>query len=462
MNESFDNTRTIIALATSMGSGSISVIRISGKDAICLVNKIFNGNDLIKAKANTTHYGKLIYKRKEIDQVIVSLFRSPHSYTGEDSIEISCHANPYIVNDIIECLIELGAYQANAGEFTLRAFLNGKIDLSRAEAVSNVIQAKSRAGVNNAIQQLEGMLYKKINFYKQAIIETIAHLEIDLDFADENIIIASPREIIKTIETFESEVADLVASYNYAKILSAGITMTIIGAPNVGKSTLLNTLLGEKRAITSHIPGTTRDTIHENLLMNDIYFKIIDTAGLRETDDHIEFEGIKRAKSKIKISDIILLLIDISKPLSEASQRLIEKTLNEYKNKIIIIANKKDLGESTDNFNKLNELNVPFVKISAKSGDGINELKNVILENISREYERFSDDIVITNMRQKKALEKSLKCIKRAKSVIVKGIGYEFAVVELREALSALGEITGETVTDDILNKIFSNFCIGK
>ena len=196
--------------------------------------------------------------------------------------------------------------------------------------------------------------------------------------------------------------------------------------------------------------------------MNDIYFKIIDTAGLRETADDIEFEGIKRAKSKIKISDIILLLIDISKPLSEVSQRLIEKTLNEYKNKIIIIANKKDLVESPDNFNKLKELNVPLVKISAKSGDGITELKNVIFENISREYESFSDDIVITNMRQKKALEKSLKCIKRAKSVIVKGIGYEFAVVELREALSALGEITGETVTDDILNKIFSNFCIGK
>jgi tRNA modification GTPase len=266
MNEAFDNTRTIIALATSMGSGSISVIRISGKDAISLVNKVFIGKDLIKAKANTIHFGKLFHKRKEIDQVLVSLFRSPHSYTGEDSIEISCHANPYIVNDIIECLIELGADQAKAGEFTLRAFLNGKIDLSRAEAVSNIIQAKSKAGVNNAIQQLEGRLYNKINFYRQEIIDTIAQLEIDLDFSEENIIIALPKEIINTINTFETEVAGLIASYNYAKILSSGITMTIIGSPNVGKSTLLNTLLGEKRAITSHIPGTQEQ--HATRFMN--------------------------------------------------------------------------------------------------------------------------------------------------------------------------------------------------
>lgn len=462
MNFQNDFSRTIVAPTTALGTGSISVIRISGKDAIVIVNNIFKGKDLTKVKANTIHFGHIMDGTYKIDQVLVSVFKSPHSYTGEDCLEISCHANPYIINDIIESLISCGADHAKPGEFTLRAFLNGRIDLSQAEAVAQIIQAKSKAGVKNALNQLDGSLLENINLCKKGIIDIISRLEIDLDFSEEAITIVSKIEINNKIIAIESKLKALIDSFNSARILSNGITMTIIGQPNVGKSTLLNTLLGENRAITSHIPGTTRDTIHENLLIKDILFKIIDTAGLRKTAGRIEIEGIRRAKSKIEISDIILLVIDTSEKMSKSSFELLSDVVQTYSEKIIIVANKIDKGKNQKTLQRIKSFKMPLVSISAKLPKNIHLLKEKIVKKTTLDYDTLAENIVINDLRQKNALIKAVRYLKSAARVNKKKLGNEFTTIELREALNALGEITGETVTEDILNNIFSNFCIGK
>jgi len=462
MYKTTDFNRTIIALATALGKGSISVIRVSGKQAISIVNKAFKGKDLSKAKGNTIHFGQIIFNSREIDHVLVSVFKAPHSYTGEHYVEISCHANPYIVDDIIKCLTGYGAFPAKAGEFTLRAFLNGKIDLSQAEAVANIIEAKSKAGVQNALKQLDGALNDEIKIIRENIIDIIANLEIDLDFSEENISIAPAHEIIQKIDKIQDRLRRLIHSFNYAKILSSGITMTIVGQPNVGKSTLMNSLLGEERVITSHIPGTTRDTVHENILINNVFFKLIDTAGLRETIDQIELKGIERTRSHVQTSDIILLVLDISQKIPPSSLSLIKDLIDDYKSKTIVVANKLDQGEKLSVVRQIKGFSVPYVKVSALTGAGIEQLHKVIVEKVSQEYEKFSDELVITNIRHKQIFEKTIEHLQSAKRALENSLGNEFTVVDLREALNILGEITGETITDDILNHIFANFCIGK
>ncbi len=462
MNKTTDFSRTIIALATALGGGSIAVIRMSGQSAIRMVNNVFEGRDLRQVAANTIHFGRIFYEDRNFDQVLVSVFKTPHSYTGEDYVEVSCHANPYIVDDIMDLLIRQGAHPAEAGEFTLRAFLNGKMDLSQAEAVAGIIRAKSRKGVKNSLDQLNGTLASKMMSVKKEMIDIVGLMEIDLDFAEENIEVTPKEEISSRLRKIEKQLRSLGSSYNYAKLLDGGIYLTLIGEPNVGKSTLLNQLLGENRAITSHIPGTTRDTIQENIVINDILFNLVDTAGLRESRDELEEQGIKRTKKQASRSDIVLLIVDASQKLSDLSWDLIRDTVAWIQAPVILVANKSDNGLMQDSLKKLHVLKIPIVKMSAKTGDGLQALKRAIVDTISKGFEKFTDDVIITSKRQKETIDKTTEHISQARLVLENKGGYEFATVDMRQALNTIGELTGETVTDDILNNIFKNFCIGK
>ena len=462
MNKITDFSRTIVALATALGSGSIAIIRMSGPDAIKIMNRVFKGKNLKEVPANTIHYGRIVDGDREIDQVMVSIFHSPHSYTGENYVEISCHANPFIVDDIIEVLMNQGAKTAKSGEYTLRAFLNGKLDLSQAEAVASIIQAKSRFGIQNSLEQLNGHLASRIMKFRQQLIDILGLMEVDLDFSEEEIEIIPHHQIISRLHKIEKNLESLKRSHNYAKLLEGGIHLTIIGEPNAGKSTLLNQLLGENRAITSHIPGTTRDTIHENIVINDILIKLVDTAGLRKTRDELESEGIKRTKSQASQADMVLIVVDTSNSISEASLKLIKESIDWIKGQVLLVANKIDQGMNENTLKKLSLLKRPIVKISALDRRGLKELENLIVDQVSAGFETYADDLIITSKRQTEVVKRTNIHIRDACKVLEEKGGFEFAAVDLRQALNVLGEITGETVTDDILNRIFANFCIGK
>jgi tRNA modification GTPase len=462
MDKTTDFSSTIIALATALGSGSIAVIRMSGPDAISIAAKVFSGKDLLTVPANTIHYGRIISENKVFDQVLISIFHAPNSYTGENYVEISCHANPFIVDDIMEVLMNRGARISRAGEFTLRAFLNGKMDLSQAEAVASIIKAKSRIGIKNSLEQLNGKLAAKIIETKQKLIEIIGSVEMDLDFAEEDPMALTRKKLLSQLNGLEKQLKELTSSYNYAKLLEGGVHLTIIGEPNVGKSTLLNQILGENRAITSHLPGTTRDTIHENIVINDILFKLVDTAGLRESRNAIEIEGIKRTQSQVSLADLILLVVDSSQMILERSWKLIVDTLDTIESQVILVANKADLGPDQAMLKQLKSTGKSVVKISAKTGKGLKDLEKSIMDNISRGFEKYAENLIITSKRQKEVLDRTVTHLNEACNILKENGGFEFAAVDLRQALDALSEITGETVTDDILNNVFANFCIGK
>jgi len=462
MSKITDFSKTIVALATALGAGSIAVIRISGSDAISIVNDIFSGSDLLKAEKNTIHFGQIINDNKEIDQVLISVFKSPHSYTGEDVIEISCHANPYIVNDVLDILISRGAVHAKPGEFTLRAFLNGKIDLSQAEAVSDIINAKTKQGLKNSMNQLDGVLTREIHYIKSTLIDILGLMEIDLDFSEENIKIASSEEIIQRLTDLKTQITHLINSYNYGKLFNGTLHMAIAGNPNTGKSTLMNRMVGESRAITSKIPGTTRDTLHENVVIDNIYFRLVDTAGLRKTEDQIESMGIDRAKKQILQSDIVLYVIDISVELSPKDFLFIDPVIKKTHDKIILVANKIDKKINRRTEELLKKLKMPVTDISAKSGEGFDSLRKEIITMVTSGLDLLGDEIVITSARHKDLLERTRINIDQGIKALALQHGFEFTTVDLREALNSLAEITGETATDDILNRIFENFCIGK
>jgi len=344
----------------------------------------------------------------------------------------------------------------------LRAFLNGKLDLSQAEAVAGIIKAKSRFGIKNSLEQLNGKLASRISDVRQELIDILGLMEIDLDFSEEEIEIIPNKKIISRLSRIQNKLHELKSSYNYAKLLEGGIHLTIIGEPNAGKSTLLNQLLGENRAITSHIPGTTRDTIHENIVINDVLIKLVDTAGLRITQDEVESEGIARTKSQASQADIVLLVVDISRPLSQESLKLLRNTVDWIKGQVVLVANKIDISIDKKSLDKLNQIGEIVVKISAADGSGLKELEKTIVNKVSEGFESYSDDLIITSNRQKEAIEKTIFHLENAKKIFEEDGGFEFVAVDLRQALDDLGEITGETVTDDILNNIFENFCIGK
>jgi tRNA modification GTPase len=460
---------TIAAIATPVGEGGISVIRVSGKDTFEITDRLFEGKRRIKdMPSHTAAFGNIISPEqsgKIIDEVVVVVFRSPNSYTGEDVVEISCHGGMLVTRTILNVLFDAGARHAQPGEFTKRAFLNGRLDLSQAEAVADIIHARTERAHRSSLDQLKGKLSNEIGKIRDDILNFCSLIELELDFAEESIELADHDEFISRTGNVICRLQDLIESFNIGKVYRDGIKVVLAGKPNAGKSSLLNTLLQENRAIVTDIPGTTRDTIEESLNIDGVLFRVIDTAGLRDTDDPIESEGVQRSLRQIERADMALMIIDYSQTLSDEDIRYIDSILGEMKGhnvEPLVVLNKIDIarGKQFDKTGTL--LHYPFVKLSAKTGEGVEVLKNqmVHLATHGKPYQEGS--VLVTNSRHRDALVRAKQSLELALASLKDGASGEFVSLDLRTALDALGEITGVVTTDDILNNIFSNFCIGK
>jgi len=461
---------TICALATP-GSGAIAVIRISGPDSIAIVEKIFHpvteGKLLAKQPPNTIHFGTIQDSDKLVDEVLVSLFRTPHSYTGEDSIEISCHGSPYIQQKILELLVVHGARPARAGEFTQRAFLNGKMDLSQAEAVADLIAAESEGAHRVALQQLRGGFSDRLKALRDRLLNFISMIELELDFSEEDVEFADRKELVTLVDEIASLIGELVSSFQLGNVLKNGVPVAIIGRPNVGKSTLLNAILNEERAIVSDIEGTTRDSIEDTINLEGITFRFIDTAGLRETADTIENLGIRRTYQKIGQASIVLLLTEASDDpdIIRRSIKAIREQLSEGQKHLVVVLNKSDrISES-----QLQELekgiplqdNEKIISISAEKRENIQGLTGLLLDIVNIGSIKHQD-VVISNIRHYNALKSAAESLTRVSDGLTSALPSDLLAQDIREALHYLGEITGEITTDEILGNIFKNFCIGK
>ncbi|MBZ0180727.1 MAG: tRNA uridine-5-carboxymethylaminomethyl(34) synthesis GTPase MnmE [Melioribacteraceae bacterium] len=448
------NEDTITAIATPPGEGAISIIRISGNDSFAVADKIFSGKvRLIDAVTHTIHYGKIRKGEEIIDDVLVSVFRNPNSFTGEDSIEISTHGNQLICGKIIELLVDSGVRLAEPGEFTKRAFLNGKLDLAQAEAVADIISARGEASLRGARNQLDGILSSKVNFLREMLINTSSLVELELDFAEEDLEFMSLEQIDTNIVKVLDEIEKLLSTYSFGRVLKDGINVALVGKPNVGKSSLLNYMLKEARAIVSEIPGTTRDTIREDFTFDGIYFKIYDTAGIRLTEDSIEKEGVERSRNVIKNADVVVFLNDINEGLDEELHSTLLNLTDDHR--IITVLNKIDIFSGE-------HLKKPVKYISALTGEGIEELLISIKEKAISSQSYSEKTAIVSNIRHYQSLKRAKESLLNARETVKTRLSGEFLSVDLRDAESALGEIIGIVTTDDILNNIFSKFCIGK
>jgi tRNA modification GTPase len=456
----FNNT--ICALSSPAGKGAIALIRISGPNVFPLLSVLFSKN-LNEAKGNTVHFGTIHENGKLIDEVLISVFRAPHSYTGEDLAEISCHASPFIIRKIISLLLKNGCETAQAGEFTLRAFLNKKIDLSQAEAVADLIASQSEAAHKLAMHQVRGGFSKEISGLREKLIHFASLLELELDFAEEDVEFADRKQFLDLIEQITFAVKNLADSFEYGNVIKNGIPVAIIGVPNVGKSTLLNAFLNENRALVSEIPGTTRDTVEDIITINGIDFRFIDTAGLRETKDIVESMGIERTYTKIKDAAILLYLVDavtLNKNEIKKNVEAIRKRAGENK-PIWIIVNKTDIVKKSEYLLQETEGNETLFFISAKEKIGITELKENLFEWVQASH--FSQkEVVVTNARHHAALLQAYDSLLLVKEGLQNQIPGDLVSVDVRKTLYHLGEITGEISTDNLLENIFKNFCIGK
>jgi tRNA modification GTPase len=459
---------TICAISTSPGVGAIAVIRLSGNKALEITEKIFaspdKGKKLSKQPANTLHFGQVVYNDEVIDEVIVGIFKAPHSYTGEDVVEISCHGSVFIQQKILEVLIENGAKTAQPGEFTQRAFLNGKMDLSQAEAVADVIASASAASHRLAIKQMRGGFSKEIRNLRDQLLHFVAMVELELDFSEEDVEFADRKELRKLAEKIEAVVHRLKDSFQLGNVIKNGIPVAIVGETNVGKSTLLNALINEDKAIVSEIHGTTRDVIEDVTNIGGTAFRFFDTAGLRETSDHIETLGIKKTLSKLGQSTIVLLVVDTTVPFPAILKRIENirgKLNNQY---LIIVANKIDKGlkDTTAQLEKLDlGINEKLVFIAAKQKENLDELIGLMVASANFDSSA-NEDVVVTNARHFEILKNAHEAILRVLAGIDTGITGDFLAQDIRECLHYLGEITGEITTDEVLGHIFKNFCIGK
>ena len=454
---------TIAAIATPVGIGGISVIRISGNDAFTTTDSLFRGSTTVRnARSHTIHFGAIIdpVSRETIDTVLVSVFHNPSSFTGEDVVEISSHGGYFVSQKILSLLYKSGARPAEPGEFTLRAFLNDKLDLAQAEAVADIIHSKTERAHKTSIDQLSGKLSKAVQQLREEILTICSLLELELDFSQEGIELTDKNTLLIKLSTIQKSILNLSSSYQEGKVIKEGIKVALVGKPNAGKSSLLNVLLQEERAIVSEIPGTTRDTIEESILLDGVEFIFNDTAGLRESTDSIELEGIRRTTKVIDTSDVILLLIDGSKSESEEQIKEFHAISEEYKkNKSVLwVFNKSDIKNDSVKFSNIE---AP-IWISCKTHDGIHNLKSRLIEVSIPHHDSSVTSVTITNIRHKEALERALTSLDTAKTSIDNGLGGDFAAVDLRAALNYLGEIIGLTTPEDILNNIFSKFCIGK
>lgn len=455
---------TICAIATPIGEGGVAIIRISGEKALEIASEIFvpkNDYDIKNMKTYTMKYGNIVnFKTREIiDEVILTYMKTPRSYTGENVVEINCHGGIVSTNSVLDQAIQAGARLSEPGEFTKRAFLNGRIDLSQAEAVMDIITAKTELAMKSAMLQSNGALSKEIVELRKNLLNTLALIEYAVDFTeddedivDDNLIMQIKNGIDKTIV----KIKNLLASANEGKIIREGLSIVIVGKPNVGKSSLLNALLKENRAIVTDVPGTTRDIIEEYLNVDGIPIRIIDTAGIRDTEDVVEKIGVERSKEKIEEADLVILMIDVSREIDIEDKIIIEKIKNR---KHIVLVNKIDLDRkiSEENINELNNI----INISAKSGIGIDDLKKKI-KDLFFNGEIKSESLLISNTRHKQALYKSLENCNMALNKVNADEYLDLISIYITAAMKALGEITGDELEEDLLNKIFSEFCVGK
>jgi tRNA modification GTPase len=473
---------TIVALATPSGAGAIAIIRISGSDAIDIAQEVFRsvrGKNLLQQKSHTLHLGHIIDETKTLDEVLVSIFKGPNSYTGENTIEISCHGSTFIQQQIIQLLLRKGCRMATAGEFTLRAFLNGKLDLSQAEAVADLIASDNEASHQIAMQQMRGGFSNEIAQLRNELLNFASLIELELDFAEEDVEFADRTQFNALLERIEMVLKRLIDSFAIGNVIKNGIPIAIVGEPNVGKSTLLNALLNEERAIVSEIAGTTRDTIEDELVIGGIGFRFIDTAGIRETKDVVESIGIQRTFEKIEQAQVVLFLVDGSRLSVDSLKIEVEKIRNQFPLKpLIIVLNKIDTLSQEAFHAIVNQLTTPntqpttqnrelrtdnrqLISISAKNKIGIDDLKNQLLSFVNTGALR-NNETIVTNTRHYDSLLKALEEIQKVKFGLQSNLSSDLMAIDIKEALYHFGMITGQVTNDDLLGNIFANFCIGK
>ena len=464
------NQGTIIAKASGAGSSAISLFRLSGSNSIEMVSDCFQPKSqkkLLDQKSHTVHLGTLKHNGDALDEVLVSIFKAPNSYTGENIVEISCHGSNYIQEEILRLFISKGAQPAKPGEFTLRAFLNKKMDLSQAEAVADLIVSESKAAHEVAMNQMRGGYTAEITQLRQKLLDFASLITLELDFAEEDVAFADRTALTELLLAMQSKIKSLLDSFQYGSVIKKGVPVAIVGKPNAGKSSLLNALLNEDRAIVSAIPGTTRDTIEDTLTLSGVEFRFIDTAGLRETDDQIEAVGVAKAKEKVNLAKVMIYLFDAN----DTSLEEINAALNEFKREgliILLVENKIDLIEEQGKSSLMNALkresdhfpNLALSSISTFDRDTIEQLKKTLYNQI--EKIAIQGDIVVSNARHYEALQNALQAILNIKKGLKDELSGDLLSVDINEALNYLGEISGEITNDELLGNIFSKFCIGK
>lgn len=459
MSESITQNPAIAAIATPVGEGGIAVIRVSGKNAIEKVTACFKGKNLARVDSHTVHFGKIIQKKGNVvDEVLATVFRSPKSYTGEDTVEISCHGGVLVTQAVLETILAQGVRAAEPGEFTQRAFLNGKLELSQAEAVADLIHAKSIKAVDAAHQQLEGRLGEHIKKFRQQIIDATAMVELELDFTEEDVEFANKEQLRELLVELDDEIGSLLDTYETGRLVKDGVKTVFIGRPNAGKSTLLNTLVGTERAIVTEIAGTTRDTIDADWSYDGLLFKLIDTAGLRETEDIIEAEGVKRSQEAFEQADLVVYLKDLSRPIDpQEREEIASFQKRAAKTPFLLVGNKMDVAQDGQEERLHYDL-----KISALDGENIEPLKKVMKQRALENKDYDTSSLLVTSSRHRDSLQKARENVQRAIQALDSGMTGDLLAIDLRAALKELGTITGEITTEDLLDSIFSRFCIGK
>ncbi|HHU19603.1 MAG TPA: tRNA uridine-5-carboxymethylaminomethyl(34) synthesis GTPase MnmE [Bacilli bacterium] len=457
------NDDTIAAISTPLGEGAIGIVRLSGEEAVKIANRIFTGSDLTKVDSHTIHYGKIVDPKTDemIEEVMISLMRAPKTFTREDVVEINCHGGLASVNRLLELVLERGARLAEPGEFTKRAFLNGRIDLSQAEAVMDLIRAKTDKAMDVAIKQLDGKLSKLIQRLRQNLIETVAHVEVNIDYPEYDDVEEMTKGVLleKTTDVYQ-EIEKLLLMAKQGKILREGISTAIIGRPNVGKSSLLNTLVQENKAIVTDIPGTTRDIIEEYVNIRGVPLRLIDTAGIRETEDIVEKIGVERSRQALKEADLILLVLNNNETLSDQDRQLFE-LVNDLE--LIVLINKTDLADKLAR-NEVEQLanGHPIVSTSLIEERGIDELEEAITSLFFGGQLESADISYVSNVRHIQLLKQAMSALDEAKSAIDLGMPLDLIQIDVTRAWSILGEIVGDTVHDSLIDQLFSQFCLGK
>ena len=456
-------TDTIAAISSAADNSGIGIIRVSGDEAIEVVDKIFRpankNKKLANVESHTVHYGHIMDGDKTLDQVLVIVMKNPHSYTGEDTVEIDCHGGMLILKKVLDLVLKNGARTAEPGEFTKRAFLNGRIDLSQAEAVMDLINSKNDFALNSSIEQLKGGVSDAIKDIRKDIIYHIAFIESALDDPEHISLDGYDEEITEMLNENINKISKLVNSFDNGRIMKEGIKTVILGKPNAGKSSLLNLMLGEDRAIVTDIEGTTRDTLEENINFNGLSLKIIDTAGIRDTEDLVERIGVKKAKEIAKEGDLIIYVVDGSRELDDNDREII-KLINDKQ--AIILVNKSDMDTVINIDDLKKDSNRDVILFSAKNGEGMDQLEEEIRNMFYSGKVTYNDQVYITNARHKEALENALESLKQVKNSVDAGMPEDFYSIDLMDAYTDLGLIIGESVEDDLVNEIFSKFCMGK